>query len=316
METENTTEKSTDDQTPETPFHSGFSALIGRPNSGKSTLLNAIIGQHLAITSPLPQTTQRNMKGIYNSDSMQIVFVDTPGIHLGKHQLNKEMYNLSVSVLNDSGLDILCYMVDMDREFGEEEDMIAAKVAQLKTPVCVVLNKVDNLSLPEAEQKQAEFNERYPDLAPLPQIMLSSLAEDAGEIFIKFISPYIPEGPKYYPEENLTDENMRYFAAEYIRQQIIKWTHEEVPHAAHVSITDYIETDALHQVEADIHVETSGQKAIIIGAKGQTISKIRRGAEKRLRGLSRTKTKVNIFVKITPHWRDKKAFLKEAGFGD
>lgn len=298
------------------PFYSGFVALIGRPNSGKSTLLNAVLGQHLAIVSPMPQTTQRNMRGIYNSDNSQIVFVDTPGIHKGKHQLNKDMYNLSVSVLNDSGLNVLGYLVDMTRDFGEEEDGIAEKVAQLKTPVCVIFNKVDTLTLPEAEAKEAEFYERYPDLKGLPKIMLSSLAEDAGEVFMNFLMPYIPEGPKYYPDDNLTDENMRYFAAEYIRQQIIKHTHEEVPHASYVSITDYEERDEYHKVEADIHVETSGQKAIIIGAKGQTISKIRRGAEKRLRGLSGFKTKINIFVKVTPHWRDKKAFLKEAGFSE
>ena len=296
------------------PFYSGFVAIIGRPNTGKSTLLNAVLGQNLAITSTLPQTTQRNMRGIYNSDTSQIIFVDTPGIHRGKHQLNKDMYNLSLSLFKDSGINLLVYMVDMARDFGDEEDAIAEKIAQIETPVCIVLNKVDNLTIAEAEGMQEAFNERYPDLAALPQIMLSSLAEDAGEIFIKFITPYIPEGPKYYPDDVLTDENMRYFAAEYIRKQIIENTHEEVPHACYVEVTDYIENENLHLVEADIHVESVGQKAIIIGAKGQTISKIRRGAEKRLRGLSRVKTKVNIFVKVTRHWRDKQDFLKEAGF--
>ncbi len=300
----------------ETPFHSAFVAIIGRPNSGKSTLLNAILGENLAIVSPMPQTTQRNMRGMYNEDNMQIVFVDTPGIHKGKHQLNHEMYSLSTSMIKDSGIDVVCYMVDLSRDFGEEEDDIATKVANVSSPVLIVFNKVDQLSIPEGVRKQEEFNERYPDLAPLPQVLLSALNETAGEVFINFLRSYVPEGPQYYPADDLTDESLRFFASEYIRKEIIALTHNEVPHASFVEITEYNEGEDKHVIEADIHVETPGQKAIIIGTKGQTISKIRKGAEWKMRGLTGMKCKVNLFVKITKHWRDKKAFLKEQGYGE
>ncbi len=300
----------------ETPFHSAFVAIIGRPNSGKSTLLNAILGEQLAIVSPMPQTTQRNMRGIYNEDNMQIVFVDTPGIHKGKHQLNHEMYSLSTSMIKDSGIDVVCYMVDMSREFGEEEDDIATKISGVDRPVLLVFNKVDQLTLPEAEEKRENFYERYPELKPFPNVMLSALAENCGEVFIDSLRSYVPEGPQYYPEDDLTDESLRFFAAEYIRKEIISLTHNEVPHACFVEITQYTEGEDVHRIEADIHVESPGQKAIIIGNKGQTISKIRRGSEWKMRGLTGVKCKVNIFVKITKHWRDKKAFLKEQGYAE
>jgi GTP-binding protein Era len=297
-------------------FKSGFIALIGRPNSGKSTLLNAVLGEQLAIVSPMPQTTQRKMRGIYNEDNMQLIFVDTPGIHRGKHQINHEMYNLSTSVFKDSGLDLLCYIVDLTRDFGEEEDEIAKMVAKLSIPVVVVLNKVDQLTIEEATKKEHEFNSRYKELSSLPQIMISSIASDAGEIFIERLRPYVNEGPQYYNKEDLTDASLRFFASEYIRKQIIDLTHEEVPHAAFVEIVNYTELENLHEIEAEIHVETSGQKAIIIGAKGKTISAIRRGAEQKMRLLSKKKTNINLFVKITKHWRDKRHLLKEFGFGE
>jgi GTP-binding protein Era len=297
-------------------FHSGFVALIGRPNAGKSTLLNAVLGERLAVVSSMPQTTQRNMRGIYNEENLQIVFVDTPGIHRGKHQLNHEMFNISTSVFKDSGLNMLIYLVDMTRDFGEEEDEIAKMVAKLEIPVAIVLNKADQLTLPEAKRVEKEFNERYEKLSNLPQIMLSSVASDAGEIFIRAIKKYIPEGPQYYPEDDMTDASLRFFASEYIRNQIIELTYEEVPHASFVEVTSYRETEGLHEIDADIHVETTGQKAILIGAKGKTISAIRKGAVQKMRLLSKTKTKINLFVKVTKHWRDKKQFLKDAGFGE
>lgn len=305
-------------KTPETggEFHSGFVAILGRPNSGKSTLLNAILGEQLAIVSPMPQTTQRNMRGIYNEENLQIVFVDTPGIHKGKHQLNHEMYNVSTSMLKDSGVDLICYIVDMSRDFGDEEDDIAAKVAKSIHPVVILFNKVDQLTIPEALEKQEDFKKRYPDLAAMPQLMLSAINETSGEVFISFLRNYIPVGPQFYPSDDLTDASMRFFAAEYIRKEIIGNTHEEVPHACYVEIMSYKESADLHEITADIHVESPGQKAILIGNKGSTISKIRKGAEWKMRGLTGVKCKIEIFVKVTRHWRDKKGFLKEAGFSE
>ena len=300
----------------DTNFKSAFLAIIGRPNSGKSTLLNSILGEQLAIVSAMPQTTQKNMRGIYNEENMQIIFVDTPGIHKGKHQLNHEMYNVSTNMINDSGINIIVYMVDLSRATGDEEDDIAKKITAIEKPVIIVFNKIDQLTLPEAEERIENFYNRYPDLKPFPNLMLSAMAKDSGEIFINFIRSYIPEGPQYYPEDDLTDASLRFFASEYIRKEIIANTRNEVPHASLVEITSYKEKENMHEIDADIHVETPGQKAIIIGNKGATISKIRKAAEWKLRGLTGVKCKLTIFVKITKHWRDKKSFLREQGFAE
>ncbi len=300
----------------ETPFKSAFVVIIGRPNSGKSTLLNSVLGENLAIVSQMPQTTQRNMRGIYNEPGMQVVFVDTPGVHKGKHQLNKDMYANVTSMLRDDGVDLVCYIVDMSREFGEEEDDIAAKISRSEHPVVILFNKVDQLTIEEGVEKKAEFNERYPDLAPFPQLMLSAMNETSGEVYIDFIREYVPEGPQFYDEGDLTDASLRFFAAEYVRREIIAQTRNEVPHASFVEVTEYLEGEDKHVISADIHVETPGQKAIVIGDKGQTISKLSKGAAWKMRGLTGVKCKFNLFVKITKHWRDKKDFLKDAGFSE
>lgn len=297
-------------------FKSAFVAIIGRPNSGKSTLLNSILGEHLAIVSPMPQTTQRKMRGIHNDESMQLVFVDTPGIHKGKHGLNRSMYELSTSMIADDGIDIICYMVDFSRDFGEEEDGIAELVGRVngEKRVLIVLNKVDLFTLPEVEKKRELFFSRYPSLSGAPTLMLSAMAENAGEIFTSFIKPYVPEGPLYYPTDDITDANLRFFASEFVRKQIINNTYEEVPHACYVEVVDYEEGPEGHHITADIHVETQGQKCIVIGEKGALISKIRKGAEWSMRKLTGVKVKYTLFVKVTPHWRDKKDQLREFGF--
>lgn len=300
----------------ENKTYAAFLAIIGRPNSGKSTLMNAILGENIAIVSPMPQTTQKTMRGIYTKDNTQIVLMDTPGIHKGKYLLNKALYEQSLSVLKDSGIDIICYIIDMTRDFGDEEDEIASKIEKSKTnaKIMVIFNKVDKLDIEKGMKKQEEFNTRYPFLADAPKLHLSALAENCAEKFIEFVKPFIPESPLLYPPDEITDSDMRFMAAECIRKQIIDLTRDEVPHSTFIDIVSYKETADLNQIAADIHVETSGQKAIIIGNKGEMISKIRRNAEKRMRGISGVKTKFTLFVKITPNWREKANFLTSAGF--
>jgi len=293
-----------------------FLAIIGRPNSGKSTLMNAILGENIAIVSPMPQTTQKTMRGIYTKGNTQIVLMDTPGIHKGKYLLNKALYEQSLSVLKDRGIDIICYIIDMTRDFGDEEDDIVAKIEKSKTnaKIMVIFNKVDKLDIEKGMKKQEEFNARYPFLADVPKLHLSALAENCADKFIEFVCPFIPESPMLYPPDEITDSDMRFMAAECIRKQVIDLTRDEVPHSTFIDIVSYKETGDLNQIAADIHVETSGQKAIIIGDKGAMISKIRRNAEKRMRGISGVKTKFTLFVKITPNWREKASFLTSAGF--
>lgn len=292
-------------------FKSAFIALAGRPNSGKSTLLNTIIGEKLSIVTPMPQTTQRNMRGVYNGEGYQLVFIDTPGFHKGSHALNKAMYEQSTSVFSDAGIDILCYLVDLSRPFGKEESEIAKMVENLKLPVYVIFNKTDLCSI--VDKKIESFFLQYPELASLPYMSISAISSSAKKAFIEAIKPVIPNGPHYYPEEDLTDSNMRFFAAEYIREQIIELTHEEVPHAAFVEIMDYKEYEKKHVVNAIIHVETRGQKGIIIGKKGKVVNRIQNRAAKELLKLTNAPVTILCHVKVTPKWRDNKQFLTKMG---
>lgn len=292
-------------------FKSAFIALVGRPNSGKSTLLNTILGESLSIVTSMPQTTQKNMRGIYNGEGYQLVFVDTPGFHKGKHALNKAMFKQCKRMFSDKGIDILCYLVDLSRPFGEEEDEIAKIVESLKISVCIVFNKTD--LCPSVDETIKSFFSRYPELATLQYISICATSKLAKDKFLDAIEPIVPSGPKYYPEEEITDSNLRFFAAEYIRKQIIELTHEEVPHATFVEIMDYKEYENKHEVNATIHVETQGQKGIVIGKKGRIINQIKKQAAEELSDLAGVPVTITCHVKVTPKWRDNKQFLTEMG---
>jgi GTP-binding protein Era len=178
----------------------------------------------------------------------------------------------------------------------------------------VVFNKVDKLTVEKGVKKLEEFNTRYPYFSDVPKLHLSALADDAAAKYIEFVSPFIPQNHMFYPPDEITDCDMRFMAAECIRKQIIDLTKQEVPHSVFISILQYKESEMLHEIDAEIHVETNGQKAIIIGEKGNMISQIRTNAQKRMRGISGIKTKIALFVKVTPNWRENKDFLANAGF--
>ncbi len=292
-------------------YKSGFIAFIGRPNCGKSTLLNTILEENLAIATALPQTTRSNMRGIYTEKNLQLVFLDTPGIHKGKHKLNKSMYEQAVNTLQDEGIDIITYIVDLTRSSGEEEDGIAQLVEKVKATVCILFNKEDLCK--DVEKVKQEFYQRYPALEKYPSLVLSAVSKEAKDQFLTHIHKYLYEGPQYYPTDDITDSNLRYFASEYIRKQIIHCTREEVPHACCVEILDYKEFEKKHVVEAVIHVETQGQKGIIIGKRGSVISAIKSKAKKELAELVQVPVTLNCHVKVSPRWRDNKQFLKEMG---
>jgi GTP-binding protein Era len=291
---------------------SGFIALVGRPNCGKSTLLNRVLGEELAIVSPLPQTTRRNMRGIYNGENFQLIFVDTPGIHAGKHLLNKVLYEQGTGMFHNEGIDLICYLVDISREPGLEEREIAQMVIQSVKKICVIFNKVDLCVSPH--EKTAEFFKQFPALETRPHTLLSALSLEAKECFLKLVFPLIPEGPRLYPDgDSLTDKNMRFFAAEFIRKQVINLTKEEVPHAACVEILEYKEFDDRHEITAVIHVETDGQKAIVIGKGGAVIAKIKKHAQTHLKRLAGVPVKIDCRVKVSGKWRDNKSFLANIG---
>jgi len=292
---------------------SAFISLIGRPNCGKSSLLNTVLGEQISIVTPLPQTTRRNIKGIYNEADLQLVFLDTPGVHAGGHALNKAMIDQCRAALAKDEADVVCYLVDLSRDWGAEEEMAAALAQESGLPVLVVFNKKDAVDSPE--QKVREFLTRFPRLDPFPRVILSAIHPSAKKDFLSALLPLVPEGPAHFPPDELTDENMRFFAAEYLRKYLILNTRQEVPHAAFVEITAYKEEPTGHKISANIHVETDGQKGIVIGKGGTIIAKIRREAERDLRKLAGVPVSIQTHIIVTPKWRDNEAFLRDAGYG-
>jgi GTP-binding protein Era len=291
------------------PYRSGFVTLIGRPNSGKSTLLNTVLGQELAAVTPLPQTTRRNLRGIYTDSSMQIVFIDTPGIHKGKHEINDVMMREAQEALSDAQPDCVCYLIDLARGFGDEEKLVATLVLAVRAPVLLVFNKADQCAETDAKKKQ--FIELFPSLAAMHSVTIAAINPSAKKLFLAALSPFIKDGPRYFDEETVTDAPMRFFAAEFLRKHVILNTREEVPHAIFVEIETYRESDKGHAINAAIHVETNGQKGILIGKKGVMIGKIRSGAEKELARLAGCPVNISCHVKVSPGWRDNERFLKD-----
>jgi GTP-binding protein Era len=289
------------------PFRSAFITLFGRPNSGKSTLMNTILEEQISIVTSLPQTTRQNIRGIYTTDDVQIVFVDTPGMHRGKHALNELMREAAVSAVS-SGVDLVCYLVDLSRDFGDEESDCAASAAASPVPVLLVFNKIDLCDNPDG--KINTFLSTYKGFNNSPMIKISATSPKSKDIFLNAIDPLILEGPKYFDGDSLTDATMRTIAAEFIRKQIIINTREEVPHAVFVEIETYKETAQKHEIVAGIHVETNGQKAIIIGSKGTLVEKIKKDARKDIENLVGMKVSLKLHVKVTPGWRDDANFLR------
>ena len=297
---------------PEPRHHSAFVALVGRPNCGKSTLMNTMLGENLAVVTPLPQTTRKNLKCIYTDENLQLIFVDTPGIHHGGFAFNDSMVKESDRLIRRREIDIICCLVDCSRSLGEEEEVVARMVGESHIPVVVVFNKKDLCKSTDAFI--ASYFSRFPALQSAPRICISATKKEAKEPFLSIIKALAPEGPQLFPTDDLTDADLRFFAAEYVRKHIITNTSDEVPHAAFVEIVRYKEYDDKHQVEAEIHVETDGQKAIIIGRKGALIRKIQLDAQQDLEKLTGVPAVINCHVKISPKWRNNDGFLREMGF--
>jgi GTP-binding protein Era len=298
-------------KTTEKTFRSAFVALVGRPNSGKSSILNNILKENLSIVTPLPQTTRRNMRGIYTTDSIQIVFVDTPGIHKGKHALNKAMITEVRDMLDEGGIDCIGYVVDCSREFGSEEEAVAEIVQKQKTDKIIIFNKLDITKHPDTVI--GAFFEKFPSLKNSPCIRISALDQNSGEQVLSCLDQFIHEGPQFYDPEEITDASLRFFASEYIRKFIIMNTKEEVPHATFIEIESYKETPERHEIIATIHVETNGQKGIVIGNKGEGIEKIKKGARMEMKKLVGCPVSLTCHVKVSPGWRDNDSFLKLMG---
>lgn len=292
-------------------FKSAFIALIGRPNSGKSTLMNTILGEQISVVTPLPQTTRQNLKGVFTNDTMQLVFVDTPGIHKGRHTFNEIMINEACQAIAKDDADLVCYVVDIARTFGEEEKSVAELVINSGIKTFIVFNKID--AAKDCEKIIAHFFELFPALKDSPSISISASHSSSKNIFLEQVEKLIPEGPRYYDPDELTDASMRTIAAEYIRKYIILSVRDEVPHASFVEIESYREEKWGHAINATIHVETVGQRGILIGKYGSVIKIIRKKAEMDMHDLLQVPVKISLHVKISPRWRDNDSFLRMQG---
>jgi len=286
-------------------FVSGFVSILGRPNSGKSTLLNKLTGMKLAIVAPKPQTTRTSIQGVMNLPGAQIVFVDTPGIHKPDSLFNRRMLDTVRAALDQR--DLLLYVVDATRRASEEDREAVALVAGARTPALLLLNKIDALKDKRALLELIEkYRSVYEFAAYLP---LSALTGEGLDTLRAELVKRLPEGPAYFPDDYITDQPERFMAAELIREKILLAAREEVPHSVAVAVEDWKETERLTRISAAIYVERDSQKGILIGAGGSMLKKIGTEARLEMERLFGRKIFLELFVKVRPKWREDPKFL-------
>ena len=288
----------------EKKFKSGFVALVGRPNVGKSTLMNYLVGQKVAITSNKPQTTRNRISGIYTSDDMQIVFVDTPGIFKPHSKLDDYMDKASLSSL-------VLFMVEPEK-IGKGDQYIADLLKEVKVPVFLVINKVDQIH----PNKLLPIMDSYHKLEGFKEILPISATQGIGiEDLLATLNKYLPEGPQYYSADQITDRPEYFVVAELIREQILRLTSQEVPHATAVAVDQMNK----HQngklvIEATIYVERDGQKGIIIGKGGKMLKQIGINSRKEIEDLLGERVNLHLWIKVQHNWRSDPSFLKQIGY--
>jgi GTP-binding protein Era len=290
---------------PQPKFRSGFVSIVGRPNAGKSTLLNALVGGKLAIVSDKPQTTRTVVQGVLTLPEAQIVFLDTPGIHESNSLLNRRMMDVVRGALEDR--DVVLLMADASAPFGDEDKRAAELLQNVKAPVFLVLNKIDRVGdkaklLPRFElyRELREFDEFIP---------ISALEGEGIDLLRRAVVGRLPEGPQYFPADYITDQPERFLAAELIREEILKQTRQEVPHSVAVMVENWEDKPNLVRIAAVIYVERPGQKGIVIGAQGAMLKKVGSEARKEIESLLSKKVFLELFVKVQPAWRESSQFL-------
>jgi GTPase len=282
----------------------GFVSIAGRPNAGKSTLLNALIGEKLAITAHQPQTTRTSIQGVLTTPDTQIVFVDTPGIHKSDTLINKRMMETVRNVLSDR--DLILYVADATRPPTQEDEHALSAIPKSSHAV-LVLNKIDRL---HDKRLLLPIIARYAELFPFREsVPVSAKTRHGVGELIRVIRDVLPEGPAVFPDDHITDQPLRFMAAEIIREQLLRLTHSEVPHAVAVLVDKWEDTPRLTRISATIYVERSGQKVIVIGAKGETLKKVGTKAREELERLLDGKVFLSLFVKVKPGWREDPSFL-------
>lgn len=292
-------------------FKSGFVALVGRPNVGKSTLLNALIGEKIAIIAEKPQTTRSRIPGILTSADAQIIFLDTPGIHKPKHKLGEYMVKVAENTLREA--DLILFLVDVTAPPGRGDRYIADYFAEVATPVYLVLNKIDLLP----SRELPAVREQYENLRSFAEVIpVSALTGENLPLLLEKIKLRLPEGPKYYPEEMITDQPERFIVAELIREKVLHLTREEVPHAIAVEVEEMTERKEknLVLIRSNIYVERDSQKGILIGQGGRMLKEIGRLARLDIEHLLGSRVFLELWVKVKKEWRDSVGALHEFGY--
>ncbi|MCG0277548.1 MAG: GTPase Era [Thermanaeromonas sp.] len=295
----------------ETPFYrSGFAGLIGRPNAGKSTLLNTLIGRKVAIISDKPQTTRNKILGVYTDEKAQIIFLDTPGIHKPRHRLGEYMVQVAQHTLKE--VDVVVYVVDAAVEPGAGEEYIVNSLKDIPTPVILVLNKIDLISEEQLLKVREFFQNRF---EPAATVAISALQGTNVDKLPPLIIQYLPPGPQYYPPDQVTDQPARFIIAELIREKILLLTEEEVPHSVAVVVEDMLERPGgLLYVPAIIYVERDSQKGILIGKEGRMLKEIGTLARQEIEALLGNRIYLDLRVKVKKDWRRQEGALRQLGY--
>ena len=292
-------------------FKSGFISLIGRPNVGKSTLLNLLLGEKIAIISEKPQTTRNRILGIKNLPDGQIVFWDTPGIHRARSRLNQSMVKAALATYNE--VDGICLLVEANQPFHDENDFILETLKKVEKPVLLVINKIDLIPKPDL----LPIMDQYSRLRSFEQIVpISALLGEGAAILVAEMLKILPAGPRLFPEDMITDLPERFLAAELIREKVFLRTREEVPYATAVVVEEFKERveKNLVVIKATIQVERESQKGILIGEKGRMLKEIGREARQEIEALLGAKVFLELWVKVEKNWREDPAALRRLGY--
>ena len=295
-------------------FHSGFVCILGRPNAGKSTLLNALVGQRLAIVSPKPQTTRNRILGIVQISKKkkmpagQIVLIDTPGVHQPDTSLGRKMMSEVREALE--GSDLLLLIVDVTRKFDRTDESVLAMAKKSGTPIFLLLNKIDLLR--NQKDKLLPIIDGYRKLYVFKEIIPISARKPEGlDLLAEKVISSLPIGPRYFPEDQVTDQPMRFMVAEVIREQVLAETSQEIPYATTVLVEQFEEKGKLTRIAAAIYCEREGQKRILIGKQAQMLKKIGTAARLQIEKMVGTRVFLELFVKVSPQWRESRTFIEE-----
>lgn len=291
-------------------FKSGFVAIVGRPNVGKSTLMNQVIGQKIAIMSDKPQTTRNKIHGVYTSEDKQVVFLDTPGIHKRQSKLGDYMNQTALNTLGE--VEAALFLIDASEGMGGGDRYIAEQLKNVRTPVILVMNKIDKIE-PEALLPLIEEYRKLHDFAEI--VPVSAKLGSNVNTLLEQIGKYLPEGPQYYPEDQVTDHPEQFVCAELIREKILQMTREEVPHSIAVTIEDMkVQDNGVVYISAVIFVERDSQKGIIIGKQGALLKEVGKRARTDIQNLLGSKIFMDLWVKVKKDWRNQDRVLRDLGF--